>query len=126
LELHDYTPEEMDEYLHKELELPRGGELAKARVLKCSRDGDGVPTGYRHEKSILNTRQFEVEFQDGSVDTYTVNVIAENLLAMVDPEGRQLYLTISRARGAKTLLYRIIATQIMQVVVSPEGHTMES
>jgi Reverse transcriptase (RNA-dependent DNA polymerase) len=89
LELHNYTHEEMDEYLHKELELPRGGELAKARVLKRSRDGDGIPTGYRHENSILDTRQYEVEFQDGSIDTYTANVIAENLAAMVDPEGRQ-------------------------------------
>jgi hypothetical protein len=57
--------------------------------LKRSRDGDGVPTSYRHENSILDTRQYEVEFQDGSVDTYTANVIAENLLAMVDPKGRQ-------------------------------------
>jgi hypothetical protein len=89
LELHDYTHEQMDEYLHKELELPRGGELAKARLLRRSRDGDGVSTCYRHENSILDTRQYEVEFQDGSVDTYTANVIAENLSAMVDPEGRQ-------------------------------------
>jgi hypothetical protein len=89
LELHNYTHEEMDKYLFKELELPRGGEFAKARVLKRSRDRDGVPTVYRHENSILHTRQYEVEFKDGSVDTYTANVIAENLSAMVDPEGRQ-------------------------------------
>jgi hypothetical protein len=73
--------------LFKELHLPRGGEFAKARVLKRSRDGDGVPTGHCHENSILDTRQYKVEFQDGSIDTYKENVIAENLSAMVDPEG---------------------------------------
>jgi hypothetical protein len=86
LELHEYTHEEMDKYLSKELHLPRGGEFAKEHVLKRSRDGDGIPTGHRHENSILDTQQYEVEFQDGSIDTYTANVIAENISDMVDPE----------------------------------------
>jgi hypothetical protein len=86
LELHDYTHEEMDKYLSKELHLPRGGEFAKGRVLKRSSDGDGIPTVHRHENSILDTRQYKVEFQDGSIDTYTANDIADNLLAMVNPE----------------------------------------
>jgi hypothetical protein len=37
----------------------------------------------------LDTRQYEVEFQDGSIDTYTANVIAANLSAQVDPEGQR-------------------------------------
>jgi hypothetical protein len=87
LELHDYIHEEMDKYLFKELHLPRGGKFAKARVLKHSCNGYRVPTGYCHENSILDTPQYEVEFQDGSIDTYTANVIVENLSAMVDPKG---------------------------------------
>jgi hypothetical protein len=79
----------MDEYLSKELHLPRGGELVTARVIKRSRDGDGLVTGCRNSNPILDTRQYEVEFPDGSVDTYTANVIAENLATMVDPEGQQ-------------------------------------
>jgi hypothetical protein len=35
---------------------------------------------------MIDTRQYKVEFQDGSIDTYTANVIAENLSVMVDPE----------------------------------------
>ena len=86
LELHGSTPEELDEYLAREVLLPRGGELVKARVLKRTRDGDGVPTGYRHQNPILDTRQYEVEFPDDSIGTYTANVIAENLAAQADVE----------------------------------------
>jgi hypothetical protein len=89
MEYHDYTLEEMDEYLSKTLYLPRGGELVTARVAKRTRDGDEVPTGCRNSNPILDTRQYEVEFPDGSIDIYTANVIVENLTAMVDPEGQQ-------------------------------------
>jgi hypothetical protein len=41
----------------KEVHLPRGGKLVKARVLKRTRDGDGVPTGYRHQNPILDTSE---------------------------------------------------------------------
>ena len=86
LELHDVTPEELDEYLSKELLIPRGGDMVRARVLKRTRDGDGIPIGRRHHNPILDTRQYEVEFPDGSVDMYTANTIAENLYSQVDPE----------------------------------------
>ena len=88
LELHDVTPEELDEYLSKELLLPRGGDIVKARVLKRTRDGDGIPTGRRHSNPILDTRQYEVEFPDGSIDVYSTNIIAENLYSQVDPESQ--------------------------------------
>jgi hypothetical protein len=88
LEMHNFTHEEMDEYLSKELYLPRGGELATARVIRRSRDWD-VPTVSRNSNSILDTQQYEVKFLDGSVDTYTANLIAENLATMIDPEGQQ-------------------------------------
>jgi hypothetical protein len=85
--MHGTTPEELDEYLTKEVLLPRGGELVTARVLKCTRDGDGIPTGYRHQNPILDTREYEVEFPDSSIGTYTTNVIAENLAAQSDIES---------------------------------------
>jgi hypothetical protein len=84
IEMHGTTPEELDEYLTKEVLLPRGGELVTARVLKRTRDGDGIPTGSRHQNPILDTREYEVEFPDSSIETYTANVIAENLAAQSD------------------------------------------
>jgi hypothetical protein len=87
-EFHSVTPEELDEYIHTQLILPRGGDMVSARVLKRARDGDNVPIGRRHDNPILDTRQYEVEFPDGSLDIYTANVIAENLHQMADPHGR--------------------------------------
>jgi hypothetical protein len=88
LEYHDVTPEELDEYLTAELLLPQGGELVRARVVKRKRDGDGIPVGKRNSNPILDTRQYDVEFPDGSLDTFTANTIAENLYSQVDQEGR--------------------------------------
>jgi hypothetical protein len=68
--------------------LPRGGELATARVIKQTCDGYGVPTGSGNSNPILDTRQYEVEFPDGSINIYTANVIAENLGTIIDPEGK--------------------------------------
>jgi hypothetical protein len=86
-EMHGTTPEELDEYLPMEVLLPRGGELVTARVLKCTRDGDGTPTGYRHQNPILDTREYEVKFPDSSIGAYTANVIAKNLAAQSDIES---------------------------------------
>jgi hypothetical protein len=45
---------------------------------------------------ILDTRVFEVQFLDGTINEYATNVIAENILAMVDDDGHKpYYLTIS-------------------------------
>jgi hypothetical protein len=38
---------------------------------------------------MLDTRNYEIEFHDGRSDEYTANVIAENMYAQFDIEGRQ-------------------------------------
>ena len=52
------------------------------------RDKDGHLIGTAHTNPLLDTRIYEVEFPDGQVLEYTANVIAENLYAQVDQEGR--------------------------------------
>jgi hypothetical protein len=37
----------------------------------------------------LDTREYEVEFPDGTMDTYSANIVAENLYSQVDTEGKQ-------------------------------------
>jgi hypothetical protein len=82
-----YTPEAFDEYLNVEVMLPHGGEVLKAKVKSRKRDADGREMGTRAQNPILDTREYEVEFQDGSTDTFTANVVAENLYSQVDDEG---------------------------------------
>ena len=84
----DYTPEELDEYLTAEVLLPLGGEQVRATVKKRVKDDLDRPVGLRHANPILDTRQYEVEFPDGSTDAFTANMIAENLFAQTDMEGR--------------------------------------
>jgi hypothetical protein len=60
-----------------------------AKVLRRRHDKkSGLPIGTRNANPILDTRQYEVEFPDGTTDTFTANLIAENLYAQIDNEGR--------------------------------------
>jgi hypothetical protein len=45
--------------------------------------------GLVNAKSMLYTRTYEMEIPDGCSDEYTANVIAENMYAQCDIEGRQ-------------------------------------
>jgi hypothetical protein len=36
---------------------------------------------------ILDTREYEEQFPDGTIDSYTANVIAESIYSQIDKEG---------------------------------------
>jgi len=57
--------------------------------MKRIRDDNGNPIRQHHQNPLLDTRQYEVQFQDGSTSEYTANLIAENLYAQCDAEGRR-------------------------------------
>ena len=85
----DYTQYETDEYLSAEVNMPRDGDIATGRVARRKRNADGLPIGRRNANPMLDTREYEVEFPDGSIDTYTANLIAENLYSQIDTHGHQ-------------------------------------
>ena len=89
-EADEYTPETYDNYLMVKCLLPRGGEQHKGTVKSRAKDCNGNPIGTRNENPVLDTRQYEVEFLDGSTETYDANVIAENIYSQVDDEGNQM------------------------------------
>ena len=73
-----------------ELALPRqGAEVQFGCVVKRLRDKDGLPIGTAHDNPILDTRMFEVEFQDGHKASMAANAIAENLFSQIDDEGNR-------------------------------------
>jgi len=82
-----YTPEQYDEYLTAEVLLPNMGTVTKAKVIARKRDADGNPVGQRNSNPILDSREYEVQFPDGATDTFTANIIAENLYSQVDGDG---------------------------------------
>ena len=100
-EADDYTPEALDEYLATDVILPHGGEAQRATVLRRKRNQDGDPIGKRNQNPILDTREYEVQFPDGSTDTCTANTIAENMYSQVDNQGRE-YLLLQEITDHKT------------------------
>ena len=80
-----------DNYIGMELALPRhdDGGMLHAHVTKRMKDEEGRPIGRAADNPLLDSRLYEVEFVDGHVEALTANVIAENLIAQVDEEGRR-------------------------------------
>ena len=64
----DVDPYFNDEYLSITLGVPRGPDnnLHYATVKKWAVDKDGVPIGKPHTNIHMDSRQYEVEFLDGS------------------------------------------------------------
>jgi hypothetical protein len=80
-----------DPYVGMELSLARSsdGEMIRAKVRKRLLDDEGKPLGTAHSNPLLDSRKYEVEYSDGNVDGLTANIIAENMMAQVDEEGRR-------------------------------------
>ena len=71
-----------DNYLHMSLNLPRGFDdsLEHAVVKRRVVNVEGNPIGIANPNPLLDTRQYEVEYDDGTQETLSANVIAENIL----------------------------------------------
>ena len=59
------TPEEFDNYVGAEVRLPYDGEMKTTRVRRRAKDVDGGLHGKGNSNSILDTHEYEVEFEDG-------------------------------------------------------------
>ena len=87
-----FTPEMYDALISAEVLLPKGDVLLPAKVLGRKRDAAGNPIGVAHSNPILDTRIYDVQFPDGHTESYAANMIAENIYAQVDEDGRRLLL----------------------------------
>jgi hypothetical protein len=91
-EADSFTPESYDEYLLAQVVLPVGGELCRGQVTHRMRDSNGNPIGMRNSNPMMDTREYEVTFPNGSVNSYFANTIAENIYSQVNQEGRNFSL----------------------------------
>lgn len=80
-----------DPYIRMELSLPRGedGAGVNAQVVERVKDEHDNPVGRANPNPLLDSRQYKVEFDDGSSEVLSANIIAENIIAQVDPEGHR-------------------------------------
>jgi hypothetical protein len=89
----DDDEEAVDKYLNVELLMNVGtNDERHGRVVKRSWGLDSEPIGRAHANPLFDTREYEIEFTDGTHEKYQANVIAENMFAQVDSEGNQFLL----------------------------------
>ena len=87
-EVNDAYLDSLDEYIGAEVVIPgRDAHPVLAKVKKRKRDAHGNPIGESNNNPILDSRVYELEFPDGRVEEYAVNVLAENLLNQADEDG---------------------------------------
>jgi hypothetical protein len=92
-EAENYMPEGTDNFLNSNVALPRGDHFIKGRVTQRKLAPDRTPLGIADRIPILDTRECEVDFTKGTMETYATSLIAENLYSQVAAEGYEsLYL----------------------------------
>ena len=64
---------------------------SKATVLRRARDDDGKPIGKADNNPLLDSRAYDVELEDGTIERYFANIIAENLWSQCDDKERQFH-----------------------------------
>ena len=70
-EVDDITPEAMDNYIGAEIMISHGDTVAQGSVRRRKRDVEGNTIGRDYSNPILDTRTYEVEFEDESMSTYS-------------------------------------------------------
>jgi hypothetical protein len=59
----------VDKYLNMELRMGAGMDDERwGRVIKCTKGIGGGPVGHAHANPFFDTREYEVEFTDGTVE----------------------------------------------------------
>jgi hypothetical protein len=80
------------QYVGAHVRVPIGNDIKSGKFLRRKHELDGTVRGRANANPMLDTRTYEIEFPDGRSDEYTTNVIAENMYAQCDIEGRQFNL----------------------------------
>jgi hypothetical protein len=84
--------EAFDKYISAEVLVPKGDMLEHAKVIGRKRDRDGNAIGHGHSNPIMDTRILLFQYDDGHVEEFAANIIAEHIFAQVDEEGNQFVL----------------------------------
>jgi hypothetical protein len=71
VDIEDHDADSLDTFIGAEVLLPHGDGQIRAKVTKRAKGADGKPIGRFNDNPILNTREYEVEFPDGSFAEYT-------------------------------------------------------
>ena len=68
-EVDGITPEALDNYIGAEVMISHGDTVAQGSVRRRKRNVEGNTIGRANRNPILDTRAYEVEFEDGIMST---------------------------------------------------------
>ena len=89
---YQFTLDSYDNYINMKLALDQGGEQPKyARVKKQLKDNQGQPIGIALENPILDTRMYEIGYQDSHTEALSENIIDENIFAQLTKRAKVHY-----------------------------------
>ena len=76
-----YTPDSIDNLLNTQISMHRGPDdsIELGTVTKRLKDDNGNPIGVRHDDPRLDSRLYEVIWEDGTSEPLFANTIAENI-----------------------------------------------
>ena len=78
-----------DKYIGAEVMMDVPGKGSRrATVKRRVKNDDGKSPGTHHRNPLMYTREYDIEYDDGTHDRYFANFIAENLYSQIDSEGR--------------------------------------
>ena len=75
----EYTGDSYDRYLTAEVMVPIENERVRGVAKRRVKDEDDLLVGTSHINPILDTRQYEVQLPDESIESYIANSIADNI-----------------------------------------------
>ncbi|HSN67533.1 MAG TPA: reverse transcriptase domain-containing protein [Fusibacter sp.] len=77
----DPTPDTCDDNIGAKVKVPVGGEMKSGTVVDRVKDVEGIPIGRFNSNPTKDTRVYEVNFDDGTKEKLSANVIAESICA---------------------------------------------
>jgi len=89
LDADEFTPTECDELIAAEVLIPKDDVLQPATVISRKRDESGNPIGRSHIMPMLDTRFYNVQFNDGHIEEYAASTIAKNIYSQLDTNGER-------------------------------------
>ena len=79
-----------DNFIEARVRLPRGDEFITGTVRRRKQNSDGNLIGNHSQNPLLDSRAYEIEFQDSHVAEYAVNLLAEAMLSHCNDEGHHI------------------------------------
>jgi hypothetical protein len=83
------TPEMQDGYIGAEVNLPHQGLNCSRTVQRQACNDEGALEGTANPNLILDTRTYQVEFNNGELAPFSANLIAEHMYRQCDFDGNQ-------------------------------------